>query len=209
MRRILLATCVLLVAAGGYVASPLYAAWSLREAIKAGDTRTLERKVVWDSVRQTLRASIASNAQLLPEANKAAEAMQPTVWQRVKSAFGSTMLDRFVESYVTPEGLPKLFQYRKTWNGRIKGQVDEDTLPVAERVTRFYSRIKRAEFRFPTMFEIEMVDQGAPDRRIVSTLELIGFEWKLTALRVLGNGTPGRPRDAKVGDTGRNVVAVP
>jgi hypothetical protein len=187
MVRIIAAVFVLLMAGAGYAASPFWAAWSLREAIKASDTATIERKVVWDGVRRSLRQSLAGNAQLLPEAVEAAERVKPSVWQRVKVAFGQSMVDRFIESYVTPEGLPKLFRYRKTWNGTVKREVDdEDTGDFFERAKVFYSRMTRAEFKSPTRIEIEMTDRSSPDRRIVSVMELHGMEWKLAELRIIG-----------------------
>lgn len=194
MARIFGALCLLLVVVAGYVASPFVAAWSLREAIKAGDTATLQRKVVWPTVRSTLRASIASNAQLLPEAGEAASRVRPSMWQRVKAAFGQSMLDRFIESYVTPEGLPKLFRYRNTWNGTMKGETDDDDkLEFFERVRAFYRRMSRAEFTSLTRIEIEMLDKFSPDRRYVSVMELHGFEWKLAELRILTTGAPAGP----------------
>lgn len=190
MGRIFAAALIVLVAAVGYVASPFVAAWNLREAIKAGDTATIERKVVWDTVRSSLRASIASNSALVPEATEAGERIRPTVWQRVKAAFGQSMLDRFIESYVTPEGLPKLFKYRKTWNGTMKGDIDDEDKPeFLERAKGFYKRLARAEFKTPTRIEIEMTDKFAPDRRYISVMELHGLEWKLAELRIIG-GAP-------------------
>jgi hypothetical protein len=186
--------------AGGYVLSPFVAAVGLREAIKAGDTATIERRVIWERVRASLRASIAESSRLLPEATQAAERVRPTMWQRVKTAFGQSMVDRFIESYVTPEGLPKLFRYRNTWNGTVKGHVDdEDKLDALERVKAFYRRLARAEFKSPGRIEIEMIDRFQPDRRYVSTLELHGFEWKLAELRIVGaladHKGPRRARD--------------
>ena len=204
MGRIIAVALLLLLTGAGYAASPFVAAWSLREAIKSGDTATIERKVVWDSVRASLRASIAGNAQLLPEAVEVGERIKPTMWQRVKSAFGQSMLDRFIESYVTPEGLPKLFRYRKAWNGTVKGQTDdEEKLDVLERARAFYKRMSRAEFKSPTRIEIEMVDRFAPDRRYLSVMELHGFEWKLAELRIFG----GKANPAEV-RTARDLIGV-
>lgn len=198
MRRLFLAAFVVLIGGGLYVLSPFWAAWTLREAIKAGDTKTIERKVVWEGVRQSLRASIAGNSQLLPEANSVGETIRPSLWQRVKTAFGASMLDRFIESYVTPEGLPKLFRYRRTWNGTMKGEPDEDAMAFTERARRFYSRVTRAEFKSTTVVEIEMADKNTPARRYITTMELHGTEWKLAALRVVGGGpisAGSAPRD--------------
>jgi hypothetical protein len=44
--------------------------------------------------------------------------------------------------------------------------------------------VKRAEFKSPTVFEIEMADRNDPTRHFVGLLELRGFEWKLTELRL-------------------------
>ena len=199
MGRVIAAVLVLMLAAGSYAASPFVAAWNLREAIKSADTATLERKVLWDSVRASLRQSLASNAKLLPEINEVGERIRPTMWQRVKAAFGQSMLDRFVESYVTPEGLPKLFRYRKSWNGTVKAEADdEEGLDFLERTKAFYSRLHRAEFTSPGRIEIEMTDKFSPERRYVSVFELVGMEWKLAQLRIVGGDLrPGKSRIAR------------
>jgi len=200
MGRLIAVVLTLLLVGGGYVLSPFVAAWNLREAIKTSDTETLERKVIWSSVRASLRASLAANAKLLPEVNEAGERLTSSLWQRVKKAFGQSMLDRFVESYVTAEGLPRLFRYRNKWNGTVKSEVDEDDkLDFFERTKAFYRRLHRAEFTSLTRIEIEMLDKFDPERRYVSVMELHGFEWKLAELRIIGgaakSGTTRVARD--------------
>ena len=200
MGRLIAVVLTLLLVGGGYVLSPFVAAWNLREAIKTSDTATLERKVIWSSVRASLRASLAANAKLLPEVNEAGEQLTSSLWQRVKKAFGQSMLDRFVESYVTAEGLPRLFRYRNKWNGTVKSEVDEDDkLDFFERTKAFYRRLHRAEFTSLTRIEIEMLDKFDPERRYVSVMELHGFEWKLAELRIIGgaakSGTTRVARD--------------
>ena len=201
MGRIIAAVLLLATVAVGYAASPFVAAYRLREAIKAADTATIERKVVWTSVRATLKASIAGNATLLPEAQEVSERIKPTVWQRVKAAFGQSMVDRFIESYVTPEGLPKLFRYRKSWNDKVKAEPDaEADLGTLERARTFYRRLNRASFTSPTRIEIDVSDRLNPDRRYVSVMELHGFEWKLAELHIVGSlrkGGAGRARTAR------------
>lgn len=191
---------LLLLLAAGYVAYPFWSAWSLREAIKNGDTAKIEQAIEWDSVRATLRESLARQAKLMPEINAAGEAIKPTLWQRVKATFGQPMLDRFVESYVTPEGLPQLFSYRKTYREKIKGEPDEKSLAVTERMRQFWSRIHRAEFKRLTRVEIEMSDKDNPGRRVTSTFDLKGLEWKLVELRV--TGMEGVPSDFPAAERG-------
>jgi hypothetical protein len=197
--RIVSRIALVALAGAAYVAYPFWSAWSLREAIKNGDTATIERSVEWERVRTTLRESLSRQAQFIPEINAAGEAIKPTLWQRVKTTFGQPMLDRFIESYVTPEGLPQLFSYRQTYREKIKGEPSEKTLALHERMRRFWSRVHRAEFQSLTRVEIEMADKDNPARRVVSTMELTGLQWKLVALRVIAvKDVPGS--DAAAGD---------
>jgi hypothetical protein len=176
-----------------YMGSPFVAAWNLREAVKAGNVEAVTSKVQWDTVRASLKASLAKHPELFAEATLAGENVKPTLWQRVKSTFGVTMIDRFIESYVTPEGLPKLFQYRQAWRDTMSGDAAEQgKIPRLDRMKQFYDRIKRAEFQTLTKVEIEMQDRKKPERRYVSTMELIDYSWKLTALRVITVDVNGR-----------------
>jgi hypothetical protein len=169
-----------------YIASPFVAAWNLREAVKAGNVEAVQGRVQWDTVRASLKTSLAKHPELFAEATTAGENVKPTIWQRIKSTFGVTMIDRFIESYVTPEGLPQLFKYRQAWRENISGDAALlAEMPRLERMKQFYDRIKRAEFQSLSKVEIEMQDRKKPERRYVSTMELIGFDWKLTALRVI------------------------
>ncbi len=184
LRRLFLSILLASVLAVAYVASPLVSAWNLREAIKRGDTAAIEGRVAWPTVRQTLKASLATQTNLLALANAAGAEVKPSIWQRVKGAFGATMLDRFIESYVTPEGLPKLLEYRRMWQENV-ARVDLEPAGRIERIKQFWARIQRAEFQSPTRFELEVADRNVPDRRYVSVLELDGLGWKLTGLSVV------------------------
>jgi len=184
LRRLILSMLLASVLAVGYVASPLVSAWNLREAVKRGDTAAIEGRVAWPTVRQTLKASLATQTSLLPLANAAGAELKPSIWQRVKGAFGATMLDRFIESYVTPEGLPKLLEYRRVWQQNVAGS-DVEPADRFERLKQFWARIKRAEFQSLTRFELEVADRSVPDRRYVSVLELDGLGWMLTGLSIV------------------------
>jgi hypothetical protein len=186
LRRLLFSLVVACTLGAAYVASPFVAMWNLREAIKAGDTVAIENRVVWPTVRESLKSSLTGHANLLPLANAAGSDVTPTLWQRLKGAFGATMLDRFIETYVTPEGLPKLFDYRRAWNENIMGEEPEArTASRFERIRSLWARVKRAEFQSFTRIEVEMQDRKVADRRYVSVMELDGLTWKLTRLRII------------------------
>jgi len=182
MAKVLLRIAILIVPAALYVASPFWAAWNLREAVRTNDIALLERKVDWDGVRASLKTSLARHPELLSEAQAAGERISPTLWQRIKWALGATMLDRFIDNYVRPEALPRLYHYRKQ---QAAGDPGEPQLGARERFRQLYARIVRAEFQTLTRVEIEIADHYVADLRYVSNLELIGLEWKLTSLRVV------------------------
>lgn len=184
-RRLLMTCLLLLILAAGFIASPFVSMWNLRDAIMRNDTAAIDTRVEWASVRSSLRASLADQANLLPLATAAGESVPPSLWQRVKGAFGATMLDRFIETYVTAEGLPKLFDYRTMWREAAGNEISEpEAAGRIDRIKQFWSRIKRAEFRSVTRIELEIADRKVTSRHYVSMMELDGFGWKLTSLRI-------------------------
>jgi hypothetical protein len=187
MRRSLYAVLGAILLGVAYIATPFVTAWSIREAMQNGNSDYLEHKIEWDSVRTTLRESLTQVALGQPSDTPiaTAEALpKPGLWQRIKNGLRKSAVNNIVDSYVTPEGLPQLFSYRKTYRD-VSGETAElEAMPWHERVAGFWSRIKRAEFKSPAVFEIEMADRNDPTRHYVGLLELRGFEWKLTELRL-------------------------
>lgn len=186
MRKFVLAmltTATLALLPAAYVAYPFWTAWAIREAIKSGDSEFLARKVDFTRVRETLAPSLARMAFDLPDpADEAAE--KPGLWKRFKAYWGQGAVNRMVDKYVTAEGLPQLFRWRKLYRETVSGETDEQALPRLERFARFWARLKRAEFKSPTVFEVEMADRYDASRHHIGLLELDGFEWKLIGLRV-------------------------
>jgi hypothetical protein len=187
MRKAVCSLAVALALAAAYVASPFHAAWTLREAMKAGDAATLEHRIVWSSMRETLRQSLLEMADpsepVAPEL--ASTAPRKGVWARFKSYATRKTVDNLVTSYANPEDLPQLFTYGTTYRNIVHGPPEPKTLAnLPARVREFWSRVHRAEFKSLTVFELEMQDKHTPDRRYTGLLELQGVTWKLTELRV-------------------------
>ena len=207
MRRPLIAiTAFALVAlAGVYLTSPLLAAYKLRTAMKTGDANTIERMITWSSLRASVKSTVARNAKLLPIATKVAHGIRPTMWQRVRSMFGHSMLDRFIETYITPDGLPKLYRAKTRWHERFKRPKQPAVIQagiVPDQLIRVWRRIKRAEFKSPFRFILEIEDRHVATRLIKSTFQLSnislrGFDWKLSeiSIRTLN---PARPNLSKL-----------
>lgn len=186
---------VLLPLAIVYAAWPVYSALEIREAVIAGDTATLNRKIEWEALRASLKASITPETinRLMTDP----DAPPPTLWQRIKAAVAPSMADSVIERYVTPEHLPVLLGYRRVYRGSVRPALGLKEPPTAlagtwldstafDRFVSFWVRVRRAVFMSPTHFVLEVEDKYRPGRNFVGTLELRGYEWKLTGLTVIG-----------------------
>lgn len=197
MRRLILLSILLLVLAATYVAMPFVSAWKIREAIRHGDAAYLTDKIEWASLKETLKPSLSRIALDMPLDPTVVPEKKPSLWQRIKRGLGRGFVDRAVDGYVTPEGLTQLFSLRKTYREKVASTVDTDAQrPLSERVQRFWSRVKRAEFTSPTRFELDVVDKSEPTRLFAGVLELRGIDWKLTELRIADSGHASDPADA-------------
>ena len=105
MKKLLMAAAAGLTLAVAYVAYPILTVWTIREAVRIGDTACIETKIEWPTVRATLRDSLTHYA-LGPTTVAAAGSPPPSVglWQRIKNRLSRRAVDNLVERYVTPEG---------------------------------------------------------------------------------------------------------
>ena len=181
MRKLMLTLLLPACLAAAFVVYPFVTVWTIREAIQKGNAEYLEDKVEWPTVRESLRASLITAAGA--DLSEADDAPKPGLWTRIKARMSRKAVDNLVASYVTPVGLPELFNYRKLYRDNISGDPNAG-LTWRERATGFWSRLKRAEFKSLQLFEIEMADRTNPTRHYIGLLTLRGFEWKLTELRV-------------------------
>lgn len=185
MKKLLFTALALVTLAAAYIAAPFVTVWTVREAIRNGDSATLDAKLEWPTVRASLRESLTEYAiGPTPVALPGQPVHQPGFWQRVKNGLSRRAVDNMVESYVTPEGLPQLFGMRQLYRETLSSEASVATLPWHERARGFWSRIKRAVFHSPTSFEIEIADRNDPTRYYIGHLKLRGFAWKVTELRL-------------------------
>jgi hypothetical protein len=189
-----------LVAVALYAAWPCYAAFEIRHAMLAGDTALLVRKVDWEGVRASLKASLRPEDVAHLSADPTAP--HPSLWQRVRSALGRRVADSVIDRYATAENLPTLLGYGRLWRQTLQSALQgrSGAPSTALSGTRFegtfldrfvsgYRRVKRAAFASPTRFELEVSDRYRPTRRYAAALELKGWDWKLTELQVLRTGS--------------------
>jgi hypothetical protein len=180
-----------------FAAWPVHTALEIREAVVTGDTATLNRKVEWEALRASLKESITPEtiSRLMADP----DAPRPSLWQRIKAAVAPSMADSVIDRYVTPEHLPVLLGYRTVYRGSVRPALGLKEPPSAlegtwlggtafDRFASFWVRVRRAVFMSPTRFVLEVEDKYRPGRQFIGTLELKGWEWKLTGLSVTGSG---------------------
>ncbi len=98
MKKLLIATATLAALAILYIAAPFVTVWSVREAIRSGDSAYLDAKLEWPTVRTSLRESMTEYAiGPTPAALPGAPAQQPGFWQRVKNGLSRRAVDNLVE----------------------------------------------------------------------------------------------------------------
>ncbi|MEO1543896.1 MAG: DUF2939 domain-containing protein [Pseudomonadota bacterium] len=190
MRLVVTLVCVLLLglsSVAAFVVSPLYTAYSIREAVKTSDTAYLAARISWPPVKQTLKSSLAVMT-LGPAADPTTEqAAALGWWSRLKTAYGKSMVEGMVERYANPEGFKTLFTYGRSIRRNVLGKSDpDDGLSFTQKLSSIWSRIQRAEFMTLSRFEIDMFDKYDPTRMYAGVLELSweAWGWRLTELRV-------------------------
>lgn len=116
MRRLIVLTLALPLLLGCFAIWPVASAFQIKQAIKAGDVATLERMVQWATVRASLKASLAElspTMQITGDETRLMRGQQmPSIWSRVKAAATPMLADRFIDSYITADGVTQLQQVR-------------------------------------------------------------------------------------------------
>jgi hypothetical protein len=203
MRKLGVLTVLTILAVAGYALWPVLTAYQIRQAVKSGDSATLERKIVWPSVRESLKSSIAELQSAAAEERTKRGQPSPSLWSRVKSSFVPYFADNMIDRYVTAESIANLDSLKAMWRqtkdgasrlatGDMAGAIgDMQSEPETNALTRFmsfYNRIQRARFDGLDKVEFEITDRYVPERRYLSRFELNQFEWKLVSVRVAGVG---------------------
>ncbi|MCH9808924.1 MAG: DUF2939 domain-containing protein [Alphaproteobacteria bacterium] len=183
MRRSLVLFGVLACAA--YIVWPFHTAWSVREAVKSGNSSYLAKHFEWGPVKKTLKDSMTEMVLGPIEASLEGKPRRKGLWASFKSYYGRTAVNSIVERYANPSGLPTLFSYGRTVRTNVLGRKDPDEgLSLPARIASAWNRLDRAAFVSLTRFEIDMRDKYEPTRVYAGVMELKDWRWKVVELRV-------------------------
>jgi Protein of unknown function (DUF2939) len=200
MRKVLLIALMAIVAAGSFALLPLYSAFDLSRAVKVGDLATLEMRVDWVRVRQSLKASLAEIERVKEESTRGLP--KPSLWARIKAAASPTRYsDQIIDRYLTPDSVVQFVKSGGTLKTLLQksgalpppdantlAAVPETELSFHTRALRFWNGLKRVDFRDLSTLELEVQDRRVAERRYIGLLEREGLSWRLVSVRVLGAG---------------------
>lgn len=199
MRKAILFVVAAALSVGFYALLPLYAAFDLHRAAKAGDLATLEMRVDWPRVRQSLKTSLADIERVKEETNRGLP--KPSLWFRIKAAASpGRYSDQIIDRYLTADSVADLVKTGGSLKALLQktgalpppkdpAEAAADALqPFHARALRFWNQLKRVEFHTHATLELEMQDRRVAERRYVGLLEREGLSWRLVSVRVLGAG---------------------
>ena len=152
-----------------YIANPYIATYQLFSALKNGDAEALKRRVDFPELRESLKEEI--KATMLQQAkksiSKASKEDNPMglLGAGLAAAFGPTLIDGLVDSFVTPSGLAQLIANPKeaTKASNRRGEFSPPKLNLA-----FF--VGLTEFKITTREGVSLF------------LHLNGIGWKLNAI---------------------------
>ena len=198
MRRLIALVVVILLGAGTYAGSALVTAWQIRDAIRTGDTRVLEARVDWASVRTTLKQTAVETRQIMSEMSESAGVARarPGLWQRIKTAVAPVFADPLIDRYVTAEGAPQIWKWRQTWRQRIRPSIglSEPSTPLArtwlagsalDQGLTVLRNVERAAFSSPMRMEFDIRDRYVEARLWRAVLEMRAWSWTLTEVHLM------------------------
>jgi len=201
LRKLLISGLAIAVLMTGYVSWPVLEAYRLRQAVRAGDVAVLDAKVDWVAVRRSLKQSIAELSSGRGSASGSSIEPERSLLSSFKLAMAPTVAERFIDSYVSADGIGKIDWARQglaSARGTVarlgEGDVDGAWAAVSggsqpgalARFLSFYDRIVRARFHSLGHVEFEIRDRNAPARRYISEFQLQERGWRLVSVRITG-----------------------
>ena len=138
-KSVLLVSAISLLAGAIYVGSPYYAAHALKDAALDGDTDKLESSVDFPAVRESLKSQLA--AAMMTKMQNDPE-MQNNPFAGLGAVMMPAIVDRMIESYVTPEGVAAMIKgHKPTEKNNLELNPDLETTTEYVDLNRFRVRL--------------------------------------------------------------------
>ncbi len=175
-----------------YVGWPAWSSYRIYDALEKNDAITLERKIDFPSVRDSLKPAIRAQVDKTLDRTMGDAAGQLRDG-RLRQQLGPQLVDTLLNKIVTPQSIASLY----AWRGDISQVLKEikefreigtttdgagiagSAKPSALRL----SNIKRFAFTSPTSFEIGIAkDASGSEPDLTAQMGFRDMDWKLTGL---------------------------
>lgn len=159
---------VLAVLLGFYIGSPYMAVRSLRNAAFEGNSDKIEAKVDFPAVRESLKSQLT--ASMMTSMNSDPD-MRDNPFSGIGAMIMPAMIDRMVDSFVTPEGIA----------ASIRGQKPTDKAKLENNP----DIVSRTEYVNLDRFRVRVSNRKAEKNGLSLLFERRGFaSWKLIRLEM-------------------------
>ena len=174
-----------------YVAWPAWSIYQIYDALEKNDATTLERKIDFPSVRESLKPAIRAVIDRRLDRTTGDAAGQPPDG-RLRQQIGPLM-ETILNKIVTPQGIASLYawrgdisqvlkdvkEFREIGTATDEAGIPESAKPPALRL----SNIKRFAFTSPTSFEIGIAkDASSSEPDLIVQMGFRDMDWKLIGL---------------------------
>ena len=174
-----------------YVAWPAWSIYQIYDALEQNDATTLERKIDFPSVRESLKPAIGAVIDRRLDRTPGDAAGQPRDG-RLRQQIGPLM-ETILNKIVTPQGIASLYawrgdisqvlkdvkEFREIGTATDEAGIPESAKPPALRL----SNIKRFAFTSPTSFEIGIAkDASSSEPDLTVQMGFRDMDWKLIGL---------------------------
>lgn len=100
-----IAGAIVLLVIAAYGASPYYAFWRFREALRTADREAITARVDFPALRESLKREL--HARFFPHASSD-KSKKKDRWRAMLESAAPTLIDTLVDAYVTPDGIVAL-----------------------------------------------------------------------------------------------------
>jgi hypothetical protein len=153
-----------------WLASPYFALYNFVMALKVGDQLALQKQVSWPDVRQGFKDDFGT---MLAEKVATDPKLKDNPFSVLGSVFGSAIVDRLIDVYVTPRGLAALIQAGKLSPKGVPSARSPETEPVTRPVVRW------AFFNGLTSFLLVLENESSASGPLKVVMNFQDFSWKV------------------------------
>lgn len=170
-KKIIGAIIALAVAICGYLyATPYIALNNIKKAAQAGDSDTVSKYIDYPSVRQSFKDQM--NAMMMKEMVN----QEDDGFAALGAMLASTMVDKMIDGFVTPEGLTMMMQGKDLKDAAQSSEANSTTQTNEEEQAEYKTR-------YTSFSDFEVVIQDPNDSKAV-TVKMVrdGLSWKVNKI---------------------------